>query len=211
MNNFEISSEAKREFEKMCILLLWAKQQDHEKTAAALINSFGSIRAVSDTNFDLLKKAFKLKTSSMVIIKLFISMSDRILSGDNFTSADKMKAFFRSLLINKPEETIIAAFLDNNMKLKKLERFSGISGTSASIPNKKIAAAALESSASRLVIAHNHPGGSSEPSDRDISSTLNLMKLLSPLDIELYDHIIIGADDDYSMRDIILKNKERAG
>ena len=43
-----------------------------------------------------------------------------------------------------------------------------------------------------IVVAHNHPSGSIEPSDEDLSLTRRLAQAGTLLGIELMDHVIIG-------------------
>jgi len=49
-----------------------------------------------------------------------------------------------------------------------------------------------------IILAHNHPEGSSEPSKEDINFTENIKKLSIQLGFELLDHIIIGKKGFYS-------------
>lgn len=49
-----------------------------------------------------------------------------------------------------------------------------------------------------FLILHNHPEGISEPSQADISFTVNLIKMCEQFKIKLIDHIIIAKDDYYS-------------
>lgn len=59
--------------------------------------------------------------------------------------------------------------------------------------------------ANRIMIAHNHPSGDTEPSQEDISVTKRIRDCGKMMDIVLLDHIIIG-DDYYSfMEEGLLK------
>ena len=46
--------------------------------------------------------------------------------------------------------------------------------------------------ASKIILAHNHPSSSTEPSSEDIKITNALMKTGKIIGIEIIDHIIIG-------------------
>ena len=62
-------------------------------------------------------------------------------------------------------------------------------------------ARALLNNAAAVILAHNHPGGSLEPSPHDLAVTDQLKKAGDILDIRLLDHIIVGglnADETYS-------------
>jgi DNA repair protein RadC len=57
---------------------------------------------------------------------------------------------------------------------------------------------ALQSSASSLIVAHNHPSGNLKPSDNDKSMTDKINGACKMLDINLLDHIILTEDSYYS-------------
>ena len=63
---------------------------------------------------------------------------------------------------------------------------------------REIFKTAILSNASSIVIAHNHPGGSLEPSDADKQITERLIEAGKLLGIDVIDHIILGADNYYS-------------
>jgi DNA repair protein RadC len=67
---------------------------------------------------------------------------------------------------------------------------------------RRIFTKALARDARRMVLAHNHPSGSAEPSENDITSTLRLQSYAHSLGIALEDHLIIGRDSITSMRSL---------
>ena len=66
---------------------------------------------------------------------------------------------------------------------------------------REIATRALLTNAKSVIIAHNHPAGSVNPSKADIEITKRTKDALAMLSIGLVDHIIIGHDKTYSMAD----------
>ena len=72
----------------------------------------------------------------------------------------------------------------------------GFSGTVCD--PKVIMTIALQSSASALIIAHNHPSGRLTPSESDEVMTDKINSACKILDITLLDHIILTADGHYS-------------
>jgi DNA repair protein RadC len=59
---------------------------------------------------------------------------------------------------------------------------------------KDILQRAILSNASCIIVAHNHPSGNPEPSPEDRSVTRKIKDACELLDIQLLDHLIIGAD-----------------
>ncbi len=58
----------------------------------------------------------------------------------------------------------------------------------------------LRQGATRLILAHNHPTGSVEPSDNDIALTEQLLQGAQLLSIPLLDHLILGDGNHQSLR-----------
>ena len=74
---------------------------------------------------------------------------------------------------------------------------------------RKIIERALFHNAVALIFAHNHPGGSIKPSYADKELTNLLVSAAAMMDIEVFDHLIIGHDDYFSFRDEGLINGQK--
>lgn len=51
---------------------------------------------------------------------------------------------------------------------------------------------ALQDNAASIIVAHNHPSGSTDPSPDDVATTQRLVNACEIMGINLVDHIIIG-------------------
>lgn len=60
---------------------------------------------------------------------------------------------------------------------------------------------ALKGSASKIILAHNHPSGKLLPSSQDKAITNKAVEAGKVLDIEVCDHIIVSEDGYYSLKD----------
>lgn len=60
---------------------------------------------------------------------------------------------------------------------------------------------ALVVHASRIILVHNHPSGSAQPSRADISMTAELASVAERLGIDIADHVILGGSDSFSFRE----------
>jgi DNA repair protein RadC len=58
----------------------------------------------------------------------------------------------------------------------------------------------IRQGATRLIVAHNHPSGSLDPSQEDIVLTRQLLEAANILGIPLLDHLILGNGDFVSLR-----------
>jgi DNA repair protein RadC len=75
----------------------------------------------------------------------------------------------------------------------------GISGTVIDV--RLILKTAIEKLASSIILCHNHPSGTLEPSDADKKITDKLKKAGELMDIPVLDHVIIGRNKHYSFAD----------
>ena len=100
------------------------------------------------------------------------------------------------LLRHHREERVCALLLDEKMRLIDIVWLSTGTISSAMIPVSELARAALKSNAYYIVLAHNHPDGTAEPSDADKFVTEELRHNLSGMGITLLEHFIVS-DDSY--------------
>jgi DNA repair protein RadC len=75
----------------------------------------------------------------------------------------------------------------------------GVSGTVAD--PKVIFQIALAANASTIIVAHNHPSGNLTPSAADVTLTKRLVEGGKLLEVQVLDHLIMGAEGYYSLAD----------
>ncbi|MCC7029180.1 MAG: DNA repair protein RadC [Chitinophagaceae bacterium] len=102
----------------------------------------------------------------------------------------------------KTVEEFYVIFMLHNGKVHAIENISngGITGTV--VDSRVIFKRALEMKAvTRLVISHNHPSGNLNPSESDKKLTEKMLEAGKLLDLEIADHIIVGANAYFSFKD----------
>ncbi len=99
------------------------------------------------------------------------------------------------------QEHVVALYLNTkNDIIKKETIFIGSLNTSVAHP-REIFKGAVRYSAARIILAHNHPSGNTEPSEADFSFTRRVVDAGEMIGIEVIDHIIVGEDDYLSLRE----------
>lgn len=73
--------------------------------------------------------------------------------------------------------------------------------TSTTIDTRMFVMKAMEKKACGVIVVHNHPSGNPRPGDADLSQTRLLKDALSPMGIDLLDHIIVCDDCYFSFAD----------
>ena len=108
----------------------------------------------------------------------------------NFYSSDiEVYESFFILLLNKANNTIGYAKISQG----------GIIGTVIDI--KIIAKYCIDSLASNVIFAHNHPSGNKTPSNEDMEITRRTKEALKILEVSVLDHLILTDTDYYSFAD----------
>lgn len=96
---------------------------------------------------------------------------------------------FFILLLNANNQTIGYAKISQG----------GITGTVVDV--RIIAKYAVDSLATAIILAHNHPSGNVNPSQADIEITRKAKEALSLFDVKVLDHVILTFDNYYSFAD----------
>jgi DNA repair protein RadC len=114
------------------------------------------------------------------------------------TDPDKVFSFLRQKIGSSPVECFVALFLDQQHGLIEFrELFRGTVSQTAVYP-REVVKTALELNACALIVAHNHPSGTAEPSAADHHLTQALKAALAVVDIRVLDHIVVTATGCYS-------------
>ena len=116
------------------------------------------------------------------------------------SSKDAFQAI-ESFLSDLPHEEFWVIYLNRKNEIIKKENISkgGITGTIAD--SKIIFKHAIDLLSSGLILCHNHPSGSVDPSQADIRLTKKLKEIGELMDTAVLDHIIVGEKKYYSFAD----------
>jgi len=101
-------------------------------------------------------------------------------------------AYLQPLLADYHHEVFVVLYLDQSGGLKHFGKLSEGGITASVVDPRLIFRKALEESAVSIIISHNHPSGSPQPSKADEALTKKIKEGAGLLDIRLLDHIIVG-------------------
>jgi DNA repair protein RadC len=100
------------------------------------------------------------------------------------------------------DEYIAALYLDNANRVLGTEVVAEGTVNQCVLYPRAVVERALKFKASSLILAHNHPGGTPQPSEADWQITRRLAEIGKLLDIPLLDHVIICQDRVVSLREM---------
>ncbi len=127
------------------------------------------------------------------------AMAQRLQEREVFADPNAVKHYVQLHLANKQHEVFAVLFLDAQNKLVAMEEMFRGSLTQTSVYPREVVLRGLHHQASAVVLAHNHPSGSVEPSRADEALTQTLKAALALVDIRVLDHVIVAPGQALSM------------
>lgn len=122
-------------------------------------------------------------------------LSDR----EVFGSPDAVKNYLQLHLARKPREEFAVVFLDAQNRLMQMQVMFRGTLTQTSVYPREIVGEALRLGAAAVILAHNHPSGTVQPSRADEALTQTLKAALALVDVRVLDHVIVAPGQALSM------------
>jgi DNA repair protein RadC len=165
--------------------------------ARDLLRDSGGLNALLSADEDRFCQGKGVGQAKFVQLKAVVEMSRRYLQekiqrGDVMANVDDVKHYLQSRLQAYPFEVFACLFLDNKHQVIEYEELFRGTVDAASVHTREVVRRAIHHNAVALVLAHNHPSGSAEPSQSDIQITQKLTEALALLDVRVLDHFIIA-------------------
>lgn len=180
-------------------------QKDTNPIAHRLLDEFHSFSNVFDASFNELCKIDGIKEHSALLIKLIPEIMKRC-------NQDKCKE-----ITTIRDQRMVKDYIIRKYNCSEIEQFFIIclradnsiidstvlsSGTCSKveIQIRELTNYVLKNNCTKIIISHNHPTSSAEPSDDDLIMTHKLVSSCILNDIEIADHVIISTEDVFSFK-----------
>jgi DNA repair protein RadC len=116
-----------------------------------------------------------------------------------FHTPGAIQHYLQLQLAHKNHEVFAVLFLDNQNRLLASEELFRGTLSQTSVYPREVVMRALHHQAAAVVLSHNHPSGSVQPSRADEHLTQTLKAALALVDVRVLDHIIVGQGQALSM------------
>lgn len=139
-------------------------------------------------------------------IKAMIELAKRIskaeyVQKERIMSSERLARKMMLELSDQKQEHLVAIYLDTqNRIIEQRTIFIGSVRRSIAEP-REILYYACKNMATSVIIIHNHPSGSSAPSENDLRFTEKMKRACDDIGIVCLDHIIVGKYQYYSFRE----------
>lgn len=191
------------------VLLFYAvPKKDTNELAHTLLNRFGSLDKVFEAEYDELIKINGVGENIASLIKFFQMLSRRYMHSTfayegaiRLNDTKKLSNYCENLFKGEKNEVVYALALDDELYLIDKVKISEGIANKVALPFRKLMEFAFKCNCTRMVLTHNHPNGSMLASRVDIEATENIADMLSSVDVDILDHIVVGRDGATSMRE----------
>lgn len=210
----ERGAEALSDAELLAILLrVGTRGMSAVDLARYLLQQFGSLGRLMSADEKSLSLHRGMGLASFTQFAVVKEIGRRILREELkestvFNSPTVVADFLRLQLGHERVEVSIALLLNCQNQLIAMHELSRGTVAENVVYVREIVKLALDNYADGLIIAHNHPGGSTEPSNEDILFTQYLGQALKLVDVTLLDHFIVTSHEICSLRAKGLINDE---
>lgn len=165
---------------------------------------FGGIGGLLHTSADDLRRIKGLGPAKRAELVAVLELARRALAEqlserEAFESPTAVKHYLQLHLANKGYEVFAVMFLDCHNRMVAMDEMFRGTLSQASVYPREVVTRALHHRAAAVVLAHNHPSGSVQPSKSDEALTHTLRNALALVDVRVLDHVIVAPGAALSM------------
>jgi len=185
------------------LLFYCIPMKDTNELAHQLMNEFGSLTGVFDADpKDLCAKAGVTENTG-ILLSLIPALARRYNQGkfsekEVLNSTSKAGDYAIALFTGRLNEVFYVICLDSQNKVNHATLLHEGTINEAPVYPRMIVETALRHQATSIILAHNHPGGSLEPSQADVDVTRKIKLATEAISITVADHIIVAGESYYS-------------
>jgi len=171
--------------------------------AQNLLAEFESLRQAGKASIADLCTIPKIGRARATTVKALFELARRLASedlkkGQSIRSPGDLASMFMSRLRDLPREVFFLVCLDGRNSILCVRQMSEGSPTQAAPTIYSILHIAIGQGAAGIACTHNHPSGSTAPSNDDKRFTSDLKHVCDALQMKFIDHIIIGDNSFFS-------------
>lgn len=184
------------------LLLFYAiPQGDTNPLAHTLLKRFGSLSQVLEAPIEELRKVSGVGEHTAIFLHLITEAGryyfvNRSTQESILTSLESCANYMLPFFFGRKVETVFLLCLDAKCKVLCCKELGEGNVNAAGISVRRVVETAINSNATTVILAHNHPSGIAVPSNEDLFTTRRVAAALDAVDVHLADHIIV-ADGDY--------------
>ena len=192
-------AQALADAELLAIFLrVGTKGQSAVDLARTLLGHFGTLNRLCNTSADEFASIPGMGLAKYAQLQAVMelarrALAERLTESALFDSPAEVRNWLQLRMAHLPHETFCILLLDARHRLiEAVDLFRGTLNQTSVYP-REVVKLALRHNAAAVVLAHNHPSGTREPSRSDEFITRDLRDALALVDVKVLDHFIVPA------------------
>jgi DNA repair protein RadC len=174
-------------------------------TAQRLLSAFGNVENISHASIEELSAIKGVGLAKAAQLKASFELAKRKEDHDERqipvkSHLDVIKLVKQKLKDKKKEHFLIIC-LDTRNNLIKISSISTGTLDANLVHPREVFKEAIQSLAFSIILVHNHPSGSPEPSEADIDITKRIVETGKVVGIDVLDHIIVTENKSFSFKE----------
>ena len=172
-----------------------------------LIDTFGGVAGLLQTPHQALTSIKGLGPAKRAELVAVLELARRALveklqEKPVFDTPRSVRDYLQLQLGSRPHEIFAVLFMDSQHRLIVLEELFRGTLTQTSVYPREVVVRALALNAASVVLAHNHPSGTAQPSRADEALTQTLKAALALVDVRVLDHFVVTSSQAVSMAEM---------
>jgi len=185
------------------LLFYCIHMKDTNELAHEMIDEFGTLAILLEANPKEISQRCKVSENVALLVSLIPSLARRYFKGKwvdkpVLNSSTKAGEYTVSLFVGRTYEAFFVICLDAQNRVNHAALVHEGTINEAPVYPRLIVETALRHQANAVILAHNHPGGTLQPSDADRAITKKISTALEAISIQVADHIIVAGDKYFS-------------
>lgn len=188
------------------VLRTGTKKEPVMALSESILSELDSLAELHDLSLQELQEIHGIGQAKSTELKAMLELAKRIQASEKKRS-ERMtgsQQVARKMMIEigrEKQEHLVVLYLDTqNRIIEQRTIFIGTVRRSVAEP-REILHYACKNMATSMILVHNHPSGTVEPSENDLRFTEKLKRCCDDMGMILLDHLIIGQKDYFSFRE----------
>lgn len=165
--------------------------------ARELLEDWGGVGGLARAGVDELARRPGVGIAKAARLVAAFGLADRVGSSSQTVireSADIARVASARIGKARTEEVLLFV-LDGGNRLRHVLPLARGGATSSPLPVREALSLTLRHDGVAFALAHNHPGGSPEPSRTNLEGTVRIQTAASEVGLRFLDHVVVAADD----------------
>ncbi len=181
--------------------------------ATRLLSTYGGLGGMARAEFAQLAKEHGLGRAKTAQIMAALELGKRLMVEApeerlQIKAPGDAANLLMSLIGHKNQEHFVVLFLDTRNRVLDYEMLYKGSLNTSLVRIGEVFRGAVRRDSASVIVSHNHPSGDPAPSPEDIALTRRLVSAGKVMEVDVLDHVIVGANRFVSLRERALGFEE---